>query len=102
MNYEQITGILKILVPTILAILAPIGFSGLSDPATMGAITTAVVAIGASLWSYFAHTNAAKLKAAAAVDPKIQIVVPPSVQAASPDIAAVVADHTVPNVTSKI
>jgi hypothetical protein len=99
MNYEQITGILKIVVPVVCAILAPIGFSGFSDPATIGAITTGVVAIGAGLWSYFSHTNAAKIASAAAIDPEVKVLIPTHVMADDPKVAALVADTSVPNVT---
>jgi hypothetical protein len=98
MNYEQITGILKIVVPVICAILAPIGFSGLSDPGTVATITTGVLAIGAATWSYFAHTNAAKLQAAAAVDPEVKVLVPSHVITDDPKVAALVHSTAVPNV----
>jgi hypothetical protein len=98
MNYEQITGILKILIPTVCAILAPIGFSGLSDPTTVAAITTGIIAIGAALWSYFSHTNAAKLQAAAAVDPGVKVLVPTQVMDNDPKVAALVHSADVPNV----
>ena len=99
MNYEQITGVLKIAVPFICAWLAAKGLSGLGDTSVVAAITTAVIALGAAGWSFLAHTDAAKLKAAAAVDPSIKIVVPSAVAAANPSIQAVVNDSNVPNVT---
>jgi hypothetical protein len=99
MNYEQITGILKIAVPVILAILAPIGFSSFSDPATVSAITAGTVAVGAGIWSYFSHTNAAKIASVAAIDPGMKVLVPHAVIAEDPKVASLVADTSVPNVT---
>ena len=98
MNYEQITGILKIVIPVLCAVLAPIGFSGLGDATTVAAITTGAVAIGAAVWSYFSHTNAAKLQAAAGVDPEVKVLVPTHLIGTDDKIAALVTNNDVPNV----
>jgi hypothetical protein len=98
MNFDQITAVLRVIVPTLCAWLAARGFSGLSDAGTVATVTTAVVAVGASIWSIYIHTDASKLKSAARVDPGIQVVVPQQVADASPAISTVIKD--VPNVTT--
>ncbi len=61
MNYDQITGIIRSLVPAVLAFVAAKGWiPGDSIPL----ITTAVVAIAAAIWSVFNNTTAHKLTSA--------------------------------------
>lgn len=99
MNIDQINGILRIIIPTLCGLLATF-VPALGDQAIIAQITTAVLAVGAVIWSIMATTNAAKITAAAAVDKSIKITVPEHVMIADPAVAAVVKDATIPNVVA--
>jgi hypothetical protein len=98
MNSDQIGGILRVAVPTVCAWLAAKGFSVLSDSGLVAEITTAVIAVGAAVWSVVVHTNAAKIKAVVAISPEMKVMVPNAVIGTDDKIAALVADTKVPNV----
>jgi hypothetical protein len=100
MNEDQATGVLRVIVPAICTWLASQGFAMFGDSAIVVQITAAVVAIGAVVWSFLKHTDSAKLQAAAAIDPNIDIKVPVNVLAKDDNVAKLVADSTVPNVTA--
>lgn len=101
MNQDQIAGIVRILVPSVCAWLAAKGLPWLGNADVVAQVTTAVIAGLAVAWSIWRHTNAQKLKAAADVDPGVQITVPQKVADADSKVKAVVADASVPNVTSQ-
>ncbi len=102
MNREQITGIIRIIIPAICGWLGTAGFSALGDSNFVAAVTTVIITLGSVAWSIFSHTAAAKLESAAEVDPGIKIQVPPRVMAENPGIHALVRDDNVPNVTSTL
>jgi hypothetical protein len=97
-NTDQLNGILRIAVPAICAWLASKGVAWFGLPEVQTQIVTIVVAIVALVWSWFTHSNAAKLKKVAALDPGVQVTVPQSLIASDPGIARVVDDPAVPNV----
>jgi glycine cleavage system regulatory protein len=103
MNQDQVTGILRVVVPAVCTWLASQGFSMFGDSAIVVQITAALVAVFAVVWSFMKHTTAAKIEAVAAIDTgsndKVKVSVPVSLIAADSKVAAVVADQTVPNVT---
>ena len=100
MNQEQVVGMLRVIVPAACVWLASQGFSFFGDAAVVAQVVSALIAIIAVVYSFLAHTNAAKLAAAAAVDPKVKILVPDHVAAEDEKVAALVANPAVPNVTS--
>ena len=98
-NQDQITGILRIVIPVICTWLAAKGFSAFSDTGIVAGVTTVAVSIAAVVWSIITHTDAAKIKSAAAIDPQVQIQVPRTLMIDNKNIASLVHDDTVPNVT---
>lgn len=50
MNYDQLTGLLRVVVPTLVAYAVGKGWIPESSAADIGA---ALIAIGAAVWSYF-------------------------------------------------
>ena len=100
MNQEQVTGVIRVVVPFVCALLAAQGVSLFGDAALTAQITAAVIGVVSVAWAVWAHTNTSKIIAAAAVDPGVRIQIPPEVMAASPGIKNVVKDPSTPNVTS--
>lgn len=100
-NQDQITGVLRVVIPMLCTWLATMGISALGDANIVAQITTVAIGVVAVVWTLWAHTNAQKLKAAAAIDPHISIQVPERVIVNDVHIGAVVADKNIPNVTSK-
>lgn len=98
-NQDQIAGIIRVVIPVICTWLATRGFSMFGSAEVVAEITAAAIAIVAVSWSFLAHTDTAKLKSAAAIDPNIKIQVPRDLMASNKDIASLVHDDTVPNVT---
>lgn len=98
-NQAQVVGALRIILPMIFTWLAAKGFSIFSDSGVAATITTVVIGLVAVIYSLRAHTDAAKLKAAADVDPKIQIQVPKELMVYNKGVASLVHDDTTPNVT---
>src|SRR5271170_6284246 len=97
-NQDQVYGILRILVPTICALLVPY-LSALGDAGTVAAITAATVAVAGAVWSFASHTEAAKIASAAKVDPQVHIQVPVALAASDHNIQALVINPSI-NVTS--
>ncbi len=98
-NQDQITGILRVLIPVICTWLAAKGFTVFSDTGIVGDIITVVVSLIAMVWAVMTHTDSAKIKSAAAIDPQLQIQVPRSLMIDNKKVASLVHDDTVPNVT---
>jgi hypothetical protein len=98
MNQDQISGIIRILVPAVCTWLAAKGFNWFGDEGVQAQVAVVIVGVASLVWSYFSHTDSARLRSAAAVDPSIRIAVPEHVVAVNPEVAKVVHDETVPNV----
>ncbi len=101
MNQDQISGIVRIVVPMVCTWLAAKGFSWFGDEGVPAQVAVVVVGIASLVWSFFSHTDSARLRAAAEVDPAISIAVPEHVVANNPEVARVVHDDSVPNVEMK-
>jgi hypothetical protein len=89
MNLDQLLGILRVVVPVGTGLLVS---QGVIPAGTAADVTTAVLGVGAALWSYFAHTDSAKIAAVAALPDVKKIVtaafpVNPAVKAAAEDSA---------------
>jgi hypothetical protein len=97
-NQDQISGILRVVVPALCTWFAAKGLSWFGDEGVQAQLAAVVVGIAALVWSYFSHTNANKLRAAAAINPDIKIDVPTHVVTADPSLAKVVDDDKVRNV----
>ena len=101
-NQDQITGILRIIVPVICTWLATSGFSLVGSAEVQAQILAIATGLISVIWSYFAWRNSSKIKNAANIDPQIKIIVPQHVAAADSGIAAVVKDNlNYPNVSEK-
>ncbi len=98
-NQEQVYGILRVIVPVICTWLAAKGFSSFSDVGIVAEITAAAIAVAAVVSSFINHTDAAKLKMAAKIDPQVKIQVPKSLMVYNKGVASLVHDDTTPNVT---
>ncbi len=64
MNQDQLMGILRVVVPVGLGILTSKGWI---PAGAAGDVGTFVLAGGAAIWSYFAHTDSAKIAAVTAL-----------------------------------
>jgi hypothetical protein len=105
MNQEQVTGFLRIAVPFACAWLAAKGIPVFGDATVVSyvvQIAAAGIGLTSTIMSVMAHTNAAKLKSAAAVggDDPVKISVPASVIKADSNVAALVKNTDVPNVVA--
>jgi hypothetical protein len=100
MNQDQLTGILRVVVPALCALLASKGISIFGDNGVVVDITAAAISLAAVYWSFVKHTDAAKLQSAAGVDPGVKITVPTKVMAADSKVAALVKNTDVPNVVA--
>jgi hypothetical protein len=98
MNTDQMTGLVRILVPALCAWLAAKGFDWFGDEGVVAQIGAVVVGIAALVWSYFRHTNASNLKAAAQIDPTIKIEVPNHIADSDPAIAKLVDTSPIHNI----
>lgn len=99
MNQDQLIGIARIIIPAVCTWLAAKGLSAFGDAGIVAQITALVIGAIAVGWSFYSHTDAAKIKAAAKIDPEVKIVVPANVIASSKSIQTLVHDDNVPNVT---
>lgn len=97
-NQDQVAGILRILIPAVCTWLAAKGFSAFGDTGLVGQLTAVAIGVAALAWSFLSHTDASRLKSAAAVDPQVQVHVPSSLMASDPHVASLVRDDSVPNV----
>jgi hypothetical protein len=100
MNQDQLTNMLKVIVPFACALLASSGIKIFGDSSIVLQITSAVIAVAAVVWTFVSHTDAAKLQSAAAVDPGVKISVPVSVMNDDVKVAALVQNTDVPNVVA--
>jgi hypothetical protein len=100
LNLSQVNGAVRIIIPAFCTWLAAKGLSVFGDATIVAQVTAFAIAAVAVIWSIMANTDHAKLKAAAAVDPQIKILVPDHVMLNSAKIADVVANPRVPNVTA--
>ena len=98
MNWDQLSGIVRVVVPAICTWLAAKGFSWLGDEGVEAEIGAVVVGVIAIVWSYLHHSEANKLKAAAKIDPTIRIEVPNHIVNSSPAIAQLVDSSSIHNV----
>jgi hypothetical protein len=98
-NQEQVIGILRIIIPMACTWLVAKGFSAFSDAGVVADVTTVAIGLVAVVWSFLAHTDAAKLRSAANVDPQIQIQVPRELMVYNKAVASLVHSDDVPNVT---
>jgi hypothetical protein len=71
-NYDQIAGLARIIVPVGVSYAVGRGWISASGA---GDVTTAFLTIGASIWTILAHTNSAKLAAVEAMPNITKIVV---------------------------
>jgi ABC-type polar amino acid transport system ATPase subunit len=65
MNQEQFLGIVRLVVPTIVAFAAGTKWI---DPGMVGDVTAAVVTLAAVAWTIVAHTKSSQIAAVAAMD----------------------------------
>jgi hypothetical protein len=72
MNQAQINGILRAVVPALMAYLAAKGYLSDSMAAEVGA---AIITVASAIWSAAAHTDANALKAVEAM-PDVKAIVP--------------------------
>jgi hypothetical protein len=94
-NQDQVTGLARIIVPVGVSYAVGRGWISASGA---GDVTAALLTIGASVWTIFAHTNSAKIAAVEALPSVTKIVVDP--KAPSDDAAAqAAADHDRPKVS---
>jgi hypothetical protein len=98
-NQEQVIGVLRVIIPVVCTWLVAKGFSAFSDAGIVAEITTTAIAIVAVVFAFLAHTDAAKIKSAAAVDPQVEIQVPRGLMVTNKGIASLVHDDNTPNVT---
>ncbi len=98
-NQAQVVGALRIIIPMICTWAAAKGFTALSDSGVVADIVTVAIGLVAVIYSYLAHTDAAKIRSAADVDPKIQIQVPRELMVYNKGVASLVHDDATPNVT---
>ena len=75
MNSEQLTGILRIIIPVLISLF---GGAVLPD-ATVTSITAIAVTVLSSIWSLFVHTNASAVQIAAAIPEVKSVVMYPTV-----------------------
>lgn len=92
MNQDQFLGILKIIASSGVAYVVGKGWIPVGASAD---VVAGVVAVGAAGWSYVAHTDAAKVTAAAAVPGVAKVLVD---NTAASSVAAIARDPSVPNV----
>ena len=92
MNANQLAGILRAVIPALVAYLAGKGI--FFDADTWNVILTSLATAGIAAWSAKVHTDSSTVTAAAAV-PGVSVKVSPM---ASESVKAVAADPAVPNV----
>lgn len=80
MNYDQITGVIRAVLPPILTWFAAKGYIGVD---AIAGIVSAVVAIGAALWSLKRNTAAAMADAVVVAAPGTTIKTTPEMAAAT-------------------
>ena len=97
MNLDQFLGILRVVLPVVLPILTAKGIVPVGATAD---ISSAIVALGAAGWSWIAHTDSAKIAAAAAL-PGVAKLAAFSGIPASAKIAAVAALPDVKKIVTK-
>jgi hypothetical protein len=93
MNYDQFTGVLRALLPAMLAFA--VGKAWIPS-AAVGDISAAVLAIAAAVWSFLNNRTTAKA-AAVSETPGVKVVVAQNAPEAMKELAA---DTTVPNVVT--
>lgn len=72
MNQDQLLGILKIAVPTVVSYAVGKGWVPGGSAADVG---NAIIGLGAAAWSYFAHTDSAKIAMTAAIPEVAKVVI---------------------------
>jgi hypothetical protein len=98
-NQAQVVGALRIIIPMVCTWLVAKGFAVFSDSGIVADIVNVVIGLVAVVYSFLAHTDAAKLKSAADVNPQIQIQVPRELMIDNKGVASLVHDDATPNVT---
>ena len=94
MNSNVVMGILRALVPGLVAYAAGRGWISASSAGEIGA---AIITLGAAAWSASTNTDAASVATVAAIPSIAKILVKPS---ATDGVAAAVADPAQPKVVS--
>ncbi len=94
MNQDQITGILRALIPAVLAYVVGRGWL----PETVVAdVTAAALAIAAAVWSYVNNSTVSKATSVVKEDGEVEIVVHPTASAGMRELAI---DPAVRNIVS--
>ena len=96
MNSNVVMGILRALVPGLVAYAAGRGWISASSAGEIGA---AIITLGAAAWSASTNTDAASVATVAAIPSIAKILVKPS---ATDGVAAAVADPAQPKVVSAV
>lgn len=94
MNQDQFLGMLKVIVPSVLTYIVGKGWIPAGSAADIGA---GIIAVGAATWSYFSHTDSAKIAAVTAMPDVAKIIVAPTAPPASA-AASAAADSSQPKV----
>lgn len=81
MNYDQMTGVIRSVVPPLLAYAVGKGWIA---EGSVGDITTAIVAVGAAIWSVQNNKNTSKIASVAALPEVKKIVTTPEVANTGP------------------
>jgi hypothetical protein len=95
MNYDQLMGMLRVVVPVGLGFVTSKGWI---PAGAAGDVGTAVLGVGAAVWSYYAHTDSAKIKAVESLPDVAKIIVKATAQNGVADAAA---DRTRPKVVTQ-
>ena len=98
MNQDQVMGILRVVVPMVIAYCVAKGWVSTSQAADVGA---AVITIGAAVWSGVAHTDSAKIAAVAAMPDVAKVEIKSTAAVGSPGQTAAV-DTAQPKVVSVV
>lgn len=92
MNFDQVMGIIRAIVPPMLSYAAG---AGLIPGDAAGPIMAAISAVAAAVWSVMVHTDSAKIAAAAALPEVAKIVAVPAPEPGGA-VAAAVAERKQP------
>lgn len=94
MNYDQLLGILRVIVPVGLGFLTSKGWI---PAGAAGDVGTAALGVGAAIWSYYAHTDSAKIAAVTALPDVKKIITAP--YPSNPAVKEAAVDSSQPKVT---
>lgn len=100
-NQDQVTGVIRILVPAVCTWLAAKGWSMFGDTGVQAQVIVIAIGIVSITWSFFDHSDSAKMKAVARIDPGVKVTVPDHVTDNNNSVRTVVDDARYPNVVRK-